>query len=285
MFWILLKIMTVVFFSLMSIITLITFRNKNYYSAISYLLFTIYLFFCSLILNNRNNAVIVNHQITYGENPPLISSTKGNINIHATCSSYASPNGENSECIDIVDKEVRKLRKATIAFNTPSKMNKGETYLLTLLLSSNQSSEQLLSRIKEIEKESSVLEHHSNRMKAMLIGENKKAFEIISISPDIQAISKIIGITTWKWDITALEEGQQSLHLTLTAFIDVGGINTELQIKQFDKKIDVEVTLYSQVREFMKDSWKWILGSILFPLIAWRWTQKTLNKPTSEEKS
>lgn len=188
-------------------------------------------------------------QVTHGDKSPIINNTNH------------------------VDKEVAKLKKANIAFNSPSSMKKNETYLINLHLSPNKSTQELLSKIKENEKEAAEIKY-SYRMKASLLSENKKAFEIMSISPDIQAVSSILDTTTWKWDVTPLESGKQYLHLSLTAFLDLEDKETPLQIKTFDKEIEVKISVIDEITSFFQDSWKWLLGSLLFPLIVWYWKLK-----------
>lgn len=225
----------------------------------------------------------INHA-TKGDNSPIInsSSASGYIVVeypsnHHSCSSYASPNGAITTCSNHVDKEVAKLKKANIAFNSPSSMKKNETYLINLHLSPNKSTQELLDKIKEDEKEATEIKY-SYRMKALLLSENKKAFEIMPISPDVQAVSGILDTTTWKWDVTPLEAGKQYLHLSLIAFLDIEAKETPLQIKTFDKEIEVKVSILDEITSFFQNSWKWLLGSLLFPLIVLYWKLKAEKK-------
>jgi len=225
-------------------------------------LIVFFIYFLSFSYNNSMSPASESPlvpQITKGNWSPPIRNIDGDITINHNISD--------------VDKEVKKLKKANIAFTSPSKMNKNNTYIITLHLSPSKASKELLEEIKDGEKESATIKY-SARMQAKLIGENKRAFEITPITPDIQAISTIIDITTWKWDVTPLEEGKQYLHLVLSAFLNIEGKETSLQIKTFDKKIKVEISMLNRVSEFIRQSWKWLLGSLLFPIVAWYWKLK-----------
>ncbi len=180
--------------------------------------------------------------------------------------------------IDPVDHEIEKLQTANIVFDTPSSMYRNKTYIINLKLDAVKDISDLLKELGGTEKESAVVKY-SRRMKAELISENKKAFEITSISPDIQAISSI-STTSWKWDVTPLELGEQYLHLSLTAFLDIEGKETALSIKTFDKVIEVNIAYPDEITLFMQNNWKWILGSLLFPLVGFWWKN---NRKKEEE--
>ncbi len=179
--------------------------------------------------------------------------------------------------IDPVDNEIEKLKTGNIVFNTPSSMYKNKTNIISLKLDATKNIASLLNELDGVEKESAVI-MYSNRMKAELISD-KNAFEITSISPDIQAISSV-NTTTWKWDVTPLELGDQYLHLSLTAFLIIEGKETPLSIKTFDKVIKVNVSYTDEISFFIQNNWKWIFGSLLFPLAGFWWKNNYNKKET-----
>lgn len=214
-------------------------------------------------LNNINIFYIAGHgtyikpsatQNTTGNRSPSISSINGNVTI----------NYESS-----IDEKIKKLKKANLVFSSPSTMVKNRTYILIAKLNASKDVESLLKELKNMEKSHAKV-RYSTRMVAKMISENKKAFEITNITSETQAISSI-DTTTWKWDVTPLESGKQYLHITLTALLDIKGKETELSLRTFDREIKVDISITKEVMYFLKDSWKWILGSLMFPLIAWYW--------------
>lgn len=177
-----------------------------------------------------------------------------------------------------VDNEIEKMQTANIVFDTPSSMYRNKTYIINLKLDAVKDISDLLKELSATEKESAVVKY-SSTMKAELISENKKAFEITPITPDTQVISSI-NTTSWKWDVTPLEQGEQNLHLSLTAFLDIEGKEKALSIKTFDKVIEVNIAYPDEISLFMQNNWKWILGSLLFPLIGFWWKN---NRKKEEE--
>lgn len=201
-----------------------------------------------------------------GDQSPIIVGGKGDVQI-------TSPNE--------VDIKIKELKEANIAFNSPSSAHKNKVVPISLILSAGDSIEKLLQKITGTEKEYAVVKF-SERMKASLISENKNAFEIVSITPILQAVLSIQS-TQWKWDVTPLESGVQYLHLTLTALIIVDGKETEWSVKTFDKQIQVNVLVIDELRSFVAENWEWFLGSLVFPIMAWIW--KTRHSKKSDNNS
>ncbi len=203
-------------------------------------------------------------QSTSGGNSPVIHSGSGDVTI-----TYTYPNE--------VDQKINELQEANIVFNSPSSAQKNKVVPISLILSASENIEKLLQKLTGAEKESAVVKF-SKRMKAELIGENKNAFEIVQITPTVQAVSSMQS-TQWKWDVTPVESGRQYLHLTLTALITVDEKETEWSVKTFDKEIQVNVVIKDEIRNFVSENWKWVLGSLIFPLIVWYWKRRHSKKP------
>ncbi len=170
-----------------------------------------------------------------------------------------------------VDLAFEKLQTANIVFNTPSSMIRHETETIKLMLDVTKGITDLLKELNATEHESAVVKY-SSRMQATLIGENKNAFEITSILPETQAVTSIT-TTTWKWDVTPLELGEQKLHLALMVFLNTEGEKTAYIVKSFDRVIKVDVSYGDEIFLYIqdKDHWKWILVGLLFPFIGFLW--------------
>jgi len=66
-------------------------------------------------------------------------------------------------------------------------------------------------------------------------------FEIIKLTPETQAIS-FEEITDWKWEITPIKRGEQTLYLTISAILFVNEERTPRKIESYRKKIYIKVT-------------------------------------------
>lgn len=159
-----------------------------------------------------------------------------------------------------VDKMKKNLEKAIIVYDTPSRMRKNVTQPVKLHMSPTKSIQELLTEFSGKEKQSARIKY-SNRTSVKLISGNKDAFEITSLAPNIQAIATLVSDENeWRWDVTALKTGEQFMHLTVTALIEVEGSETPIWTKTFDRKIKVFVTNSQLIKEFYVEHWEYILG-------------------------
>lgn len=178
--------------------------------------------------------------------------------------------------LNIVEEIEKNLEWGNIAFNTPKKMKLGETKIIELLLSPTKSAQELQSSLRSHEKVESETIQISNRMEANLSG---SGFKIEALMPQEQAISR--GKTTqWSWEITPTKDGNQNLHLTLSAIIIVSNQKSPLVVETFDKTIEVDVSMDQHISNFVASNWQWLWASIFVPLFPfiWKWYQKKWGK-------
>ena len=173
-----------------------------------------------------------------------------------------------------VDQILQDMEFANVAFNTPSKLNIEDTFQVHLVLSLTDTIEQLKKAISEAgKKDGASYVRVSNRMEAKLAG---YYFRIVSITPEVQAVSKE-QLTEWKWEIYPMKEGRHNLHLTLTARIEVDGYDTPREIETFSRQIEVTVTIAQKAKSFFGNNWQWLWAAIIIPIGGWllnRWRKK-----------
>ncbi len=195
----------------------------------------------------------------------------------------AVPNFEKTKNIrseNETDRFLSKLAVGHIAFNSPDSMDLGEVRTINLLLSLNQTIEELAKEIKSSDKIEGAKVAVADSMEARLSG---TGFSILAITPETQAVS-MKQPTEWKWDIGARAVGVQQLHLTLTATVSVNGVKTPRTIRTFDRTIDVRVKWTEQVKNFIDGNWKWLWATIVVPVAGW-WWQRHMQKKKKKKKS
>ncbi|MEE9442146.1 MAG: hypothetical protein V3V99_05710 [candidate division Zixibacteria bacterium] len=164
------------------------------------------------------------------------------------------------------DEKLKKMSEGSIIFNDPdSIMQYEEKLLINLLLSVPMSPIELEQEIEKSIANSPIESYRikvSNIMEANLIGDG---FDIIPITPEKQAVSKL-ELTEWKWEIIARKPGIQRLHLTINAIIHFEGETVPRSIKTFEKEIKVEVTLTQRMAIFINSNWQWLWVTIIVPL-------------------
>ena len=79
------------------------------------------------------------------------------------------------------------------------------------------------------------------------------------------------GVTMWGWSVEPTEPGTRSLHLTLSALIDVDGKEETYTVKTFDRTWTVVVPWPDRVTGFAGENWQWLWTAILLPLAAIVW--------------
>ena len=171
--------------------------------------------------------------------------------------------------IELVDKILAGLDWGNIAFNAPSTMTHKQPQVVELVLSPSLSVAQLQEQLDQKADAESARVHISNRMEAQLTG--SRGFAIQTLTPPEPRAITSQQTSRWRWEVTPIEHGKQSLHLALLAHIDVAGRDTPLVVQTFDRTIEVEITLFERVSGFIQDNWQWLCATILIPLAPWLW--------------
>lgn len=174
-----------------------------------------------------------------------------------------------------VDRVIDQLRLGNIAFNTPQSMEIEKSQNVQLLLSLDQTIEELKSNIQALGNKEGASIKVSDRMEATLSG---LAFNIANVTPNEQAIASK-GVTSWQWEVIPKKEGRQQLYLTLTALLEVDGNDTKKSIKTFEKVIQVEVSPYQKASAFIVGNWQWLWATLVLPFGLWSWKKLKKQSP------
>lgn len=161
-----------------------------------------------------------------------------------------------------VDDVLANMALGSVAFNAPTEINIQDSRQIHLILSLAETTEALKQAVTAEGEKMGATIRVSDRMEARLTG---AMFEITTITPEVQAVSKSQS-TEWQWEIQSKAEGQHRLYLTLTALLDVDGHPTPRTIKTFSKAIDVKVTSSQKIGDFFINHWQWLWAAILVPV-------------------
>lgn len=175
-----------------------------------------------------------------------------------------------------VDTVIDSLRVGDIAFSTPESVRLNETTSVVLLLSLQKHAESL-ARVLEGRVETAEGIKISPEMEAVLVGDG---FKITPVTPTKQVVGSF-NTTRWEWKITPNTKGNQELHLSLNARVQVEGKDSPYVVQTFTKRILVEVTLADTFRTFLKENWQWLWTTILLPLLIWYFKLRRKRQTTS----
>jgi len=178
-----------------------------------------------------------------------------------------------------VDSALAKLETGAIAFSTPESMNIEDTANIELLVSMNEGTDTLVSLMANNVPVATSYATLSPVMRARLTGND---FEIEEETDRDQVIGSA-GETRWKWTIRPRTVGIHPLSLTLAALVDLPSGRATRSFPTYNKKIAVEVTATQQAKTFIASNWQWLWGTLLLPVGAFFWRQRSSAKATSDQ--
>jgi class 3 adenylate cyclase len=166
------------------------------------------------------------------------------------------------------DRIVDAMKLGNIAFNVPRTMRLGDTEQISLLLSLDQSIEELKSELAAADAKEGAEVKVSDRMQAHLSG--PPALGIVAVTPEEQVITSK-GTTEWTWLITPTERGSYSMYLVLNALLTVNGKDSGRVVRSYERTIAVEVTW----PQYLGGHWQWLAAAALVVPFAFWWRRRS----------
>ena len=171
------------------------------------------------------------------------------------------------------------LVRGSVAFNTPERMQFGESRTIALLASPKLEvaalSEELRQRIGGTDPIEVEQLQVAPLMEAELRGGG--GFEVTPVTPTRQPVSRAAP-TEWRWNVRATEPGPQTLYLTLNAILTVDGERFSRSVNVLNRTIEVEITAVQRATMFLEANWQWLAGTVVIPLAVWWWTSRKTGK-------
>ena len=229
---------------------------------------------------NSNQSVNTTHHPT--PNASLEpSATPTPVKSNSNQSSQGTPKPNSSPDIDAISDS---LAIGNIAFNKPDSMELDKAAEIQLVLSPTRSPDELSGLIEEEGAVQNRSVKVSDYMEATLTGDN---FTISN--PTQRKLVSRSGVTEWRWDVTPTKEGQQRLHLTLSAIVNYENGEKPLEIKSFHEAIDVNVTFKQRlwtIASAIGRNMGWLWPGLLVPAAVWLWNRRKKKKgrPASKRR-
>jgi hypothetical protein len=170
-----------------------------------------------------------------------------------------------AEVFGHVDRLLDEQPLASVAFNTPNSLRLHESAEIELLLSLQESIEELEAQVAQVGEREGARVRITPEMEAELTGLD---FEIEPITPQRQLVGQR-DVTRWRWQVRPIKTGDLRLHLTLTAFVQVAGETRPRSIRTFDRTLIVNVTWTERVASFLEANWQWLWTAVLVPIALW----------------
>lgn len=156
--------------------------------------------------------------------------------------------------------------KAQVAISSPASIQIGEKNEVDLLISFNESIDQLKRQLPTTGQVVTSTIVGSELMSATLIAK-EDALEITRVGPAERQRVSDYGKFYWKWLISPKTPGQHTLYITVSNIIgeDYQAIQT------YSRSITIEVSFWQIILLFIQQHWQWIFATILIPLLAHAW--------------
>jgi hypothetical protein len=167
---------------------------------------------------------------------------------------------KKSKCTDrIAEAQVKSLLNeytmGTWSYKVPEIMQKGTTERVVVQLSSSVLKALSSASVKIAVQEIKIYPY----MSVKVLGEPK--FQILELSTTQQLVSS--DVTTWNFDVTPKETGMQQLTIRITARIKMADGSAETRdLPIVTKDIQVSVTTWYWVKDFINKNWQWFVGLI-----------------------
>ena len=175
--------------------------------------------------------------------------------------------------LEQIDSLLQDTFSGNLAYNAPQEMRRDETRNIQLLISPVLTSDELEQLITETDPVVSAAVSLTPRMKAELRSASPGSFDILALHDNPEQLLTNVEPTEWNWAVTAREEGQHSLVLTVYRLVEYDNQEYWRQLS-YTNNIEVRVTLGQRLMAF---DWYWlggiVLAGLLIPAI-WRWLDR-----------
>jgi hypothetical protein len=173
------------------------------------------------------------------------------------------------------------LLDGKIGYFIPDSMIQNKTYRIYMTLSVPDKkikikiSKQYISPYQKIDTSKILVDDIKlgNTMNATLV-DPTKSFNISSIGDETKILSFDSTKTTetWMWDIIPLKSGEIPLTLKVEVVINKNGTDRKTRLEVFNKQLMIKaeyIPWYKKTINFLKIEWKWLITTIIIPLVIW----------------
>lgn len=165
-----------------------------------------------------------------------------------------------------------KLFSANLAFVVRDKANIADSVKAQLLIDTKKDLEVLSKELTVAGNVTTKQISVSRIVKATLVADN---FDITNITENEQILTDNSS-TEWLWTLKPKTAGKHEVNLSVTAIIKYEGKETKHHLKTFDKTITIEVTKEQLIIGWIKENYKWLITTLLLPLVVFLFKEKIL---------
>lgn len=157
----------------------------------------------------------------------------------------------------------KKLFSANLAFSVPEKANIVDDLKAQLIIDTRKNSELIRKQITQPNVITIEPVQVSRLVKATVSAPD---FEVTNVTDSEQLILDDAA-TEWQWILVPKRPGKHSINIVVTAIITYEGKEKPYHLKTFDKTVTIEITPKQFILGWFESNWKWIISSLLIPLV------------------
>lgn len=178
--------------------------------------------------------------------------------------------------VSALDDFLSTLPSGSMVYNTPSSMVKGDKQTISLELSPSSGVENIRRQFAEREGVSlpavsidTIL--LSDQMYATL--DASSGLGVRSLNSDkVKTISELTP-NVWRWEIEAIEEGEQTLYLQVGVIASINGVEQKPVLIDAPKRVVVAVSTQRSLSDFISNNWQYLIQVLLLPFVIFLWEQ------------
>ncbi|GEA13607.1 hypothetical protein [Alteromonas sp. KUL49] len=178
--------------------------------------------------------------------------------------------------VSALDDFLSTLPSGSMVYNTPSSMVKGDKQTISLELSPSSGVENI--RRQFAEREGVSLPAVS--IDTILLSDQMYATLDASSGLGVRSLnsSKVMTISAltpnvWRWEIEAIEEGEQTLYLQVGVIASINGVEQKPVLIDEPKRVVVAVSTQRSLSDFISNNWQYLIQVLLLPFVIFLWEQ------------
>lgn len=203
--------------------------------------------------------------------------THGTFHVRGKTAAGSVSPGPALAAMSEIDQALHALPVGNVAFNTPTKMVRGEPTAVELKVSRHRQAVITITAPGQI-----VVTKHvrlSDEMKASLTG---LGFNISSSDNPVQLVS-LARPTAWHWQVEPTRNGSLRLDLALLALVKINHRTSGFYpVRTLHRTWNVDVTWNARVTSFLGTNWQWLWAFILVPVVGFVWRRRGARRETGK---
>lgn len=159
------------------------------------------------------------------------------------------------------------VKLGTLVYQLPDTMIYKKTYIIKIRINRDTLDKAILKNIEKITKTTSI--KTTEKMEVLIVDpSSEKSFEIVKSNDETQHIESD-DYTEWVYGVTPIKSGKLKINIVISIIKSDG----KKQIVYIDT-VYVKSNPVRSVNDFLTENWKWLITTIIIPIVGWYYNKK-----------